>query len=253
MASVDGVVPPERFPRSSGYDLAWQKRYMMGPNPLWLTEWLAEDLPIGEGARVLDLGAGTALTSVFLAREFGARVTAADLWVDPGDNWRRVREAGVADRVLPLRAEARDLPFAEGYFDAVVSIDAYHYFGTDDLYLDYLLRFIAPGGRLGIVSPGLARPVDGTVPERIRPYWQAAYRSFHSAQWWRATFESSQAVRVERADTLVDGWKYWLAWNEACTPPEDAADIVAQESAMLRADAGETLGFVRVIARNGAA
>ncbi|MBB6171813.1 SAM-dependent methyltransferase [Nocardiopsis mwathae] len=224
---------------------------MMGPNPLWLAEWLVEEMPVAAGERVLDLGAGTALTSIFLAREFGVRVTAADLWVDPGDNWRRVCEAGVTDRVFPLRAEARDLPFAEGYFDAVISIDAYHYFGTDDLYLDYLLRFVAPGGRLGIVSPGLVRPVDGTVPERLRPFWQAAYRSFHSAEWWRANFASSGAVRVDRADVLEEGWRYWLAWIEECEPPEGAVELVAEEAAMLRADAGETLGFVRVVGEVG--
>ncbi|GAA1996929.1 hypothetical protein GCM10009799_24890 [Nocardiopsis rhodophaea] len=36
-------------------------------------------------------------------------------------------------------------------------------------------------------------------------------------------------MRVERVDTLVEGGKYWLAWNEACTPLEDGVDIVARE------------------------
>ncbi len=31
----------------------------------------------------------------------------------------------------PIRAEARELPFAHGYFDAVISIGAYHYYGPD--------------------------------------------------------------------------------------------------------------------------
>ena len=33
-------------------------------------------------------------------------------------------------------AEAHDLPFSDGFFDAMISVDAYHYFGTDDLYLE---------------------------------------------------------------------------------------------------------------------
>ncbi len=89
-----------------------------GSNPLWLLESLTEHLAIEPGSRVLDLGCGTALTSIFLAREFDARVWAGDLWIDPTRNWERIMDAGVADRVTPIRIEARDLPFAAGFFDA---------------------------------------------------------------------------------------------------------------------------------------
>jgi len=46
-------------------------------------------------------------------------------------------------------------PFAQGFFDAVISVDAYQYFGTDALYLDYLSRFVRPSGLLGVVIRGL--------------------------------------------------------------------------------------------------
>ena len=63
---------------------------------------------------------------------------------------------GVEDRVFPIHAEAHALPFADGFFDAVVSVDAYHYFGTDDLYLgSHLAGLVKSGGRMGIVVPGL--------------------------------------------------------------------------------------------------
>lgn len=61
---------------------------------------------------------------------------ATDLWIDASENYRRIGAAGVEDRVFPIGAEAHALPFAAGFFDAMVSIDAYHYFGTDDLYLE---------------------------------------------------------------------------------------------------------------------
>jgi cyclopropane fatty-acyl-phospholipid synthase-like methyltransferase len=122
-------------------------------------------------SRVLDLGCGTALTSIFLAREFGARVWAADLWIDPNRNWERIREASVAELVTPMRMEAHALPFLEGYFGAIVSVDAYHYFGTDDLYLAWgLSPFLTSGGRIGVVVPGIREEVD-EVPESLRPYW----------------------------------------------------------------------------------
>src|ERR671938_190581 len=85
----------ERFPRSSAYDPVWVRHNLMGPNALWLMEHLAERLDLQPGDRVLDLGCGSAITSIFLAREYAARVHAADLWIEPTMNLARVREAGV--------------------------------------------------------------------------------------------------------------------------------------------------------------
>jgi len=76
----------------------------MGPNALWLVKWLCEVLPLKPGMLVLDLGCGKAMTSIFLAREFGVRVWAADLWMSPDNNWRRVVAAGTADLVCPVKA-----------------------------------------------------------------------------------------------------------------------------------------------------
>ena len=78
----------------------------------------------GPGTRLLDLGCGTAISSIFLAREFGVEVWAADLWIEPTRNRVRIDEAGVGDRVFPLEVEAHRLPFAHAFFDALVSVVA---------------------------------------------------------------------------------------------------------------------------------
>src|SRR5664279_6457997 len=128
-----------RFPKASAYHPDWVRASVSGgANALWLTEWLSEAMDLRPGLRVLDLGCGRAASSVFLHREFGVQVWATDLWFAPTENLTRVRDAGVADGVFPLRAEARALPFATGFFDAIVSIDSFVYYGTDDLYLAYL-------------------------------------------------------------------------------------------------------------------
>jgi SAM-dependent methyltransferase len=242
-----------RFPRSSGYEPRWLIDHWMGPQPLWLLEWLRPALDLAPGARVLDLGCGNALTSIFLAKEFDAQVTAADLWVKPTDNWARIRAAGCAGSVTPVLTEAHDLPFAEGYFDAVVCVDAYHYFGTDELYLAYLSRFVVPGGPIGIVVPGLvAEFVDNQVPEHLRPFWQADFWTCHSSRWWDQLWRRSGVVDVERADFLEEGWRDWALWCDVCAE-ESSSDfvlgIVGREGEMVREDAGRNLGFVRVVAR----
>jgi cyclopropane fatty-acyl-phospholipid synthase-like methyltransferase len=240
------------FPRASAYDPARVLDSWMGPNPLWLAEGLTNVMRLEAGMRVLDLGCGKAASSIFLAKEFGATVWAADLWVTPSENFRRIEAAGLAGRVLPIHAEAHALPFAEGYFDAIVSFDAYHYFGTDDLYLAYLAKFLRPGGRLGIVVPGLVEELADEPPPWLKPYWEPAFHSFHSPAWWRRHWARSGAVAIEVADNLPDGWRLWAEWNKVCAEAGvglEKGKVAAREAAMLRADAGRTLAFTRMVAR----
>ena len=75
--------------------------------------------------RVLDLGCGRGPSSVFLRREFGVQVWSVDLWFSVSERYERIRDAGVDDGVFPLHADARSLPFANEFFDAIVSIDSF--------------------------------------------------------------------------------------------------------------------------------
>lgn len=232
-----------RFPRSARYHPDWVAGAVSGgANSLWLTEWLTTDMALRPGMRVLDLGCGRGASSVFLHREFGVQVWSVDLWFSADERARRIRDAGVADAVFPLHADARSLPFAEGFFDSVVSIDSFIYYGTDDLYLNYLARFVRPDGLIGIAGAGLVREIDD-VPEQLKQWWEPSLACLHSAQWWRRHWSRSGLVRVELAGTMPDGWRRWLDWQHLVAP-DNRVEIDA-----LTADAGRTLGYVRAIAR----
>ena len=243
----------EAFPRSAGWDPRFALEHLMGPNVLWLAESLSQVMDLRPGKRLLDLGCGKAVSSIFLAKEFRLQVWATDLWIGATDNLARIREAGVEDRVFPIHAEAHALPFAEGFFDAIVSLDAYQYFGTDDLYLAHLTRFVRPGGQIGIVCPGLVEEIDA-VPDHLVPYWEPDFWCFHSPAWWRRHWERSGAVVVERADLVPNGWEHWLRFSEVCAefgyPRDPAVPVDGERDAeMLRVDAGRTIGFSRVVGR----
>jgi len=243
MGAPDGLTS-DRFPRSSQYHPEWIRASVSGgANALWLTEWLASALDLRPGMRVLDVGCGRAASSIFLRREFGVQVWAADLWFDASENLRRIRDAGVEDGVFPLHADARALPFAAEFFDAIVCIDCYPYFGTDDLYLGNLARFARPGAQLAIAGAGLMREIDGPVPEHLREWWTPDVWCLHSADWWRHHWERTGIVDVAQADTMPDGWRRWLDWQRMVSPGNDV-EIRAME-----ADAGRYLGYVRVVAR----
>jgi cyclopropane fatty-acyl-phospholipid synthase-like methyltransferase len=58
----------------------------MGPNPLQLAEELCTNMKLSPGMKVLDMGCGKGLTSIFFAKEFGVTVFANDPWIDPTEN-----------------------------------------------------------------------------------------------------------------------------------------------------------------------
>ena len=237
----------DRFPHSSDYHPEWVLAGVSGAaNPLWMTEWLAEALDLCPNMRVLDLGCGRAMSSVFLRREFGVQVWATDLWFSASENLRRIQDAGVEDGVFPIHADARSLPFAAEFFDAIVSIDSYFYYGTDDLYLNDLARFVKPGGPIGIAGAGLMREMDGPVPAHLREWWTADLCCLHSAAWWRRHWSRTSIMDIEVADTLSDGWRLWLDWLRLVAP-DNGTEIRA-----LEADSGIHLGYVRVVGRRRA-
>jgi cyclopropane fatty-acyl-phospholipid synthase-like methyltransferase len=232
----------ERFPRSSKYHPEWVIASVSGgANALWLAEWLAEALELRSGMRVLDLGCGRAMSSIFLHREFGVQVWATDLWFNVTENLQRIREAGVDDGVFPIHADAWDLPFAAEFFDVIVSIDSFVYYGTDDLYLNSLARFMKPGGRLGIAGTGLVREIGGLVPEHLREWWTPDLWCLHSAAWWQRHWERTGIMDIGLADTLPDAWRFWRDWIQAVAP-DNVAEIRA-----LEADRGSYLTYVRLV------
>jgi cyclopropane fatty-acyl-phospholipid synthase-like methyltransferase len=173
----------QQFSRSAKYDLAWIRASISGgANSLWLTEWLTERMDLQPGMRVLDLGCGRAASSIFLHREFGVDVWATDLWFNATENFKRIREAGVDGSVFPIHADARSLPFAVEFFDAIVSIDSIPYYGTDDRYLSYLARFVKPGGQIGIAGAGLTKEAQ-SIPQHLSDWWEPDFWALHSADW----------------------------------------------------------------------
>jgi SAM-dependent methyltransferase len=244
---VDQRLISQRFRLSSQYHPEWViGNASGGANALWLTEWLAEALDLRSGIRVLDLGCGCAASSIFLHREFGVQVWATDLWFSVSENLQRIRDAGVEAGVFPIHAEARSLPFATDFFDAIVSIDSFVYYGTDDLYLNYLARFVKPGGLLGIAGAGLMREIEGSIPEHLREWWEPSLWCLHSAAWWRRHWERTGIMNIELADTMPDGWHAWLDWQRVVCP-ENSIEIKTVE-----ADRGSYLGYVRIVGRRRA-
>jgi len=202
-----------KYPISAKYDSTWIEENWMGPNPLQLLEELCGNIKLVPGMKVLDLGCGKGLTSVFLAKEFGVTVFANDLWIDATENLQRFEAAGVSDKVFPFRAEAHALPYAKGFFDAVISVDSYQYFGADELYFPCTFsKLVKPGGQLGIVIPGLVREYEHGYPENMKSFWAEDMFSFHSAPWWRNLWEKTGTAGITSCYNIPDPKALWYPW-----------------------------------------
>jgi SAM-dependent methyltransferase len=245
---TDNRLVSDRFPRSFKYNPEWLIASAGGgANVLWLTEWLTQGLDLRPGMRVLDLGCGRAVSSIFLCREFGVQVWATDLWISASENIQRIRDADAGAGVFPIHADARSLPFAADFFDAIVSMDSLYYYGTDDLYLGYLARFVKPGGPIAMSGAGLVQEFEGKVPGHLRDWWdQDQPWCLHSAAWWQRHWQRTEIVDIDLADTMPEGWERWLDWQRAAAP-DNKVEIQA-----LEADGGSCLGYVRLVARRRA-
>jgi SAM-dependent methyltransferase len=243
------VLAVPQFPLSAKYDPEWVLANQMGPNALWLMEALCQVMPIEPGMRVLDLGCGRAISSILLAREIGVQVWATDLWIGASENLERIREAGLEDQVFPIHAEAHALPYADGFFDAIVSVDSFLYYGTEEFYLPYVLRFVKPGGRIGTVDVGLLQELPDYPPAYLGRHSDWPLTGYYSAAWWGRHWAGTGLVEVESAEAVPNSGALWRRWEELRAAREPDSAHRAKEAAMFREDDGRYLGWVRVVVR----
>lgn len=195
------------YPELSEYSWEDCHKGLLGAGGLFLALDMARIMQVKEGMRILDLGAGHCLTSIFLAKRYRAKVIAADLNVDSSENWNRIKEAKVTDSVTPIKMDAHDIPFPKGYFNAVFCMNSYLYFGTDDLYLSYLLEFLQRAGRICIASPCYANELSSETPSE---FLEEASVTYHSSKWWKHHFEKTGLANLLHCKEHPKGRELWL-------------------------------------------
>jgi demethylmenaquinone methyltransferase/2-methoxy-6-polyprenyl-1,4-benzoquinol methylase len=117
----------------------------LGQTRLWRRA-VAKAVDARPGERVLDLAAGTAVSTVSLARS-GAWCVAADFSLG-------MLRAGSARDVPKVAADALALPFADAAFDAVTISFGLRNVADPDAALAEMARVTRPGGRLVVCEFG---------------------------------------------------------------------------------------------------
>lgn len=231
---------------SKKYDTPELMAKIMGPNPIKLEEELLRDNQIPSGAVICDLGSGQGLTSVFLAKEYGFTVYAADLWSEPAENQAFFDKMGVPKgQIIPVKADATALPFEKKYFDAVVSTDSYNYFGRDVEYLDdKLLPFVKNGGLIYIAIPGMKQDCHENLPKELLLSWTPEQLEYmHDVSYWTNMVSSCKGAEVLNVKEMESNDEVWADWLK------QENEYAIGDRKAIKAGGGKYLNFISIVLR----
>ncbi|MGA7966034.1 MAG: methyltransferase domain-containing protein [Gammaproteobacteria bacterium] len=135
-------MPPEALHReyaalAAGYEQRW--RHYLGETTRHALNALAPQ----SGERILDVACGTGFALARLAEmPLGLDLAGVDI------NLHMLARSRVPATVELVHGDAHRLPFADGRFDAVITLNALHYLDDPAIAIEEMARLLRPGGRL---------------------------------------------------------------------------------------------------------
>jgi SAM-dependent methyltransferase len=127
-----------------------QRRLLDVPLPFLTAARLDEVLAPQAGERMLEIGPGTGLQSLHVARQLGpqGRLDVLDIQPEMLEHVTRRAAQHKISIIVPARSDARVLPYADCLFDAVYLVTALGEIPEPDRVLREATRVLAPQGRL---------------------------------------------------------------------------------------------------------
>lgn len=233
-----------KYPFTKKYQEEKYTSIMMGPHPLKLCEELLLESKIHKNAVVCDLGSGQGLTSLFLAKEYSYHVYACDLWSDPNENQAFFYQEGMKENQLKaVKADANHLPFEKEFFDAIVCVDSYNYFGRDPQFLDEkLLPYLKKDGYIYIAIPGMKKDVHDHIPEELLLSWNEEQLDYiHDIPYWENILKQCKGAKIIKIQEMESNEEVWNDWLKQENP------YAIHDRLSMEKGAGKYLNFIQII------
>lgn len=206
-------------------------------------ERLCEAIDLRAGSRVLDVAAGNGNATLAAARRF-AVVTSTDY---VGALLERGRERAAAER-LPVtfqEADAEDLPFRDGSFDAVLSTFGVMFTPDQEKAAAEMLRVVRVGGAIGLANwtpDGFIGQLFKTIGKHLKPpaglrspaLWgtEARLKELFPGQWVQASVQT-YTFRYRSAAHWLDVFRTWYGPTNRAFAALDTAGQIALEADLL--------------------
>lgn len=147
--------------------------------------------------KIADIGCGTGASTIQLAKELDAEITAVDFLPEFLEELQaRAKEHGVADQINTLSCSMDALPFADEEFDIIWLEGAIYNMGFE-AGVSAWKRFLKPGGKL-IVSE--ITWLTAERPSELQSHWNTEYPEIDVA--------SAKIGILERHGYIPEGYFY---------------------------------------------
>ena len=148
-----------------------------------------------------------------------------------------------AEQIVPVKADAEDLPFEKEFFDAVISTESYNYFGRDPKYLDEkLLPFVKKGGYIYIAIPGMKKDCHDSLPAELLLSWTPEQLEYmHDVSFWTdmvGKCRDANVIEVSEMESNDEVWADWLKQEN---------EYAVGDRKSMEAGGGKYLNFIKIV------
>ena len=168
-----------------------------------LVQRMGTILGLNETSKLLDVAPGMGTQDIYLLKNFAPQsIDGLDVtWKHIEHGKRRSREVGAEDRVRFHHGTAIELPFPDGSFTHVLSIEGPEHFDTREKFLHEAWRVLQPGGVIAMADFIVKNPprnvVEKLVAEAARKLWQVPRANVYSGEIYRLKMEAAGFAHVE--------------------------------------------------------